>query len=81
MTASPQSAPPEDRAPRELVGAIIGAEAGAAAGLLAIGATPLVPLALAALGAAIGAGSVHARRVLIRRWLRVQLRAAREATD
>jgi len=24
---------------------------------------------------------VHARRVLIRRWLRVQLRAAREATD
>jgi hypothetical protein len=81
MPEPSESARQDERAPRELVGAIIGAEAGAAIGLLAIGATPLVPLALAAVGAGIGAGSVKARQVLIRRWLRVQLRATRQATD
>jgi hypothetical protein len=62
-------------APRALVAAIIGAEAGAAIGLLAIGAGPLVPLGLAGLGAGIGAGSVQLRQKLFRRWLRIQLRS------
>jgi hypothetical protein len=65
---------PQRHAPRELVAAIIGAEAGAAIGLLAIGAGPVLPLGLAALGAGVGAGSVHVRRLLIRRWLRIRLR-------
>ena len=65
------------RAPRELVAAIIGAEAGTGIGVLLVGGTPLAPLALAALGAAIGAGAVHVRTMLLRRWLRAQLRGAR----
>jgi hypothetical protein len=65
------------RAPRELVAAIIGAEGGTGIGLLLFGSTPLAPLALAALGAAIGAGAVHMRTMLLRRWLRAQLRGAR----
>ena len=64
----------ERHAPRPLVAAIIGAEAGAAIGLLAIGAGPLVPLGLAGLGAGVGAGSVQLRQKLFRRWLRIQLR-------
>jgi hypothetical protein len=64
---------------RELVGAIIGAEAGAAIGLLALGASPLAPLGLAALGAGIGSGAVRARQVLIRRWVRQQLRGPQSA--
>ena len=67
---------PRRTAPREEVAAIIGAEAGAGVGLLALGATPLAPLALAALGAGVGAGFIWLRQVLIRRWLRSQLRAA-----
>jgi hypothetical protein len=59
------------------VAAIIGAEAGTGIGLLVVGGTPLAPLALAALGAGIGAGAVHARNTLVRRWLRAQLRGAR----
>jgi hypothetical protein len=55
------------KAPRELVAAIIGAEAGTGFGLLLFGTTPLAPLGLAALGAA----------MLVRRWLRAQLRGAR----
>jgi hypothetical protein len=70
-----QRSDPRARAPREIVAAIIGAEAGGAIGLLAIGSTPLVPIGLAALGAGLGAGSVHVRRLLIRRWLRIQLRS------
>ncbi|MBA3263961.1 MAG: hypothetical protein H0T69_16110 [Thermoleophilaceae bacterium] len=65
------------RAPRELVAAIIGAEAGTGIGLLVLGSTALAPLGLAALGAAIGAGGVYIRNTLVRRWLRAQLRAAR----
>ena len=57
--------------------AIIGAEAGAAFGLVFLGSTPLAPLGLAALGAAGGAGAMHARHLLFRRWVRGQLRAAR----
>ncbi|MEA2376783.1 MAG: hypothetical protein QOK00_2291 [Thermoleophilaceae bacterium] len=68
---------PRRRAPRELVAAIIGAEAGAGIGLLAVGGTFLAPLGLAVLGAAIGAGAVHLRNTLVRRWLRSQLRAIR----
>ena len=70
---------PDPRRParREVVGALIGAEAGVGIGILAFGATPLAPLALAALGAGAGAGAAHLRHALIRRWLRSQLRAAR----
>ena len=64
------------RAPREVVAAIIGAEAGIGVGLLLVGATPLAPLALGALGAGIGAAGVHMRNTLVRRWLRGQLRGS-----
>jgi hypothetical protein len=66
-----------NRAPRELVAAIIGAEAGIGVGLFMVGGTPLAPLALGAVGAALGAGAVHTRNTLVRRWLRAQLRGAR----
>jgi hypothetical protein len=63
------------------VAALIGAEAGAAFGVLKLGATPLAPLGLAAAGAAIGPlaalGARRARTALVRRWLRSQMRAAR----
>jgi hypothetical protein len=65
------------RAPRELVAAIIGAEAGAGIGLLVVGGTPFAPLLLAALGAGAGASGVYARNLLVRRWLRAQMRGAR----
>jgi len=68
---------PRRRARREIVAAIIGAEAGAGVGLLAVGGTPLAPLGLAVLGAATGAGAIRVRHALIRRWLRSQLRDAR----
>ena len=72
-----QGPDPRRRVRREIVAALIGAEIGVAAGLLAIGSTPLAPLGLAALGAVLGVGVVRVRMVLIRRWLRSQLRAAR----
>ena len=65
-----------ERAPREAVAAIIGAEVGIAVGLFVVGGTTLAPLALGAAGAAIGAGAVHARNLLLRRWLRAQLRGS-----
>jgi uncharacterized membrane protein YccC len=68
---------PRKRARLEIVGAIVGAEAGAAVGLLAFGSVPFAPLGLAVGGAAFGAGALHLRHALIRRWLRGQLRAAR----
>ena len=68
---------PRQRAPREMVAAIIGAEAGIGIGLFVVGASPLAPLALGAAGAAIGAAVVHTRNTLVRRWLRAQLRGAR----
>ena len=70
---------PDPRKPvrREIVGALIGAEAGAALGLFALGGTLLAPLGLALFGAVAGAGVAGLRGVLIRRWLREQLRAAR----
>ena len=72
-----QGPDPRRRARREVVAGIIGAEAGAGIGLLAAGATPLAPLGLAVLGAAAGVGAMSLRRVLFRRWLRSQMRAAR----
>jgi hypothetical protein len=70
---------PDPRRParREVVAGIIGAEAGAGIGLLVVGATPFAPIALAAAGAALGAGVMSLRHALIRRRLRSQLRAAR----
>ena len=68
---------PRRRAPREMVAAIIGAEAGIGIGLLMVGGSPMAPLTLGAAGAAIGAGVVHVRNTLVRRWLRGQLRGAR----
>jgi hypothetical protein len=69
--------PQRQRAPREAVAAVIGAEAGIGIGLFMVGGAPLAPLALGALGAGIGAGAVYARNTLVRRWLRGQLRGAR----
>jgi hypothetical protein len=71
---------PDPRRParREVVAAIIGAEAGAGIGLIAMGATVLAPIGLAVVGAALGAGLMSVRHVLIRRWLRSQLRAVRQ---
>jgi hypothetical protein len=70
---------PDPRKParREIAAALIGAEVGAGFGLLALGGTLLAPLGLTVLGAAAGAGVASLRGVLIRRWLRDQLRAAR----
>jgi hypothetical protein len=73
-----QGPDPRRRARREIVAGIIGAEAGVAIGLIAVGATPLAPLGLAVIGAALGAGLMSLRRLLIRRWLRSQLRAIRQ---
>jgi hypothetical protein len=68
---------PRRRVRREVVAGIIGAEAGAGIGVLTVGATTLAPLGLAALGAGVGAGVMSLRHLIIRRWLRSQLRAAR----
>jgi hypothetical protein len=70
---------PDPRRPvrREIVAALIGAEAGAGVGLLALGDTLLAPLGLAAFGAVAGAGIASLRGLLIRRWVRDQLRATR----
>ena len=71
--------PPDPRrlAPREIAGAIIGAEAGAGIGLLVLGSVPFAPLGTAALGAVAGFGAMRVRHLLVRRWLRHQLRGAR----
>jgi hypothetical protein len=72
-----QGPDPRKRARREIVAAIIGAEIGAALGLLVLGGIPLAPLGLAVLGAAVGAAVMHARHKLFQRWVRSQLRAVR----
>jgi hypothetical protein len=66
-----------NKARREVVAAIIGAEAGIGVGLLVVGDTVLAPLAFGAVAAGIAAAAVHTRHLLVRRWLRAQLRAAR----
>jgi hypothetical protein len=68
---------PRNKARREVVAAIIGAEAGIGVGLLVAGGTVLAPLAFGAVGAGMAAAGVHTRHLLVRRWLRAQLRAAR----
>jgi hypothetical protein len=73
-----QGPDPRRRARREIVAGIIGAEAGAGIGLIVMGATPLAPIGFAAVGAALGAGLMSLRHLLIRRWLRSQLRAVRQ---
>jgi hypothetical protein len=72
-----QGPDPRRRARREVVAALIGAEVGAALGLVVLGGIPLAPLGMVVLCAAAGAGLMHARHTLFRRWLRSQLRAAR----
>ncbi|HEY1277258.1 MAG TPA: hypothetical protein VGF25_20290 [Thermoleophilaceae bacterium] len=66
------------RAPREIVAALIGAEVGAAVGLLVFGGLRGMPIALMALGAALGPPIAivvrWVRNGLLRRWLRSQLR-------
>jgi hypothetical protein len=73
-----QGPDPRRRARREVVAGIIGAEAGAGIGLIALGSTPFAPIGLAFVGAALGAGLMSVRHVLIRRWVRSQLRAVRQ---
>jgi hypothetical protein len=68
---------PRKKAPREKVAAIIGAEVGIGLGVLLAGGTVLAPIGFGIVGAGVGAGAVHARQLLVRRWLRAQLRAAR----
>jgi hypothetical protein len=72
----PRSPRFRERAPREAVAAIIGAEVGIAVGLFAVGGITLAPLALGVAGAGLGAGVVHARHLMLRRWLRAQLRGS-----
>lgn len=72
-----QGPDPRKRARRDVAGALIGAEAGAGAGLLVLGSVPFAPLGMAALGAAAGFGVMRAYHLAARVWLRHQLRAAR----
>ncbi len=76
-----QGTDPRRRVRREIVAALIGAEAGAAVGVLGFGSTPLAPLGLAAVGAGVAPlvalGLRHGRQALARRWLRDQIRATR----
>jgi hypothetical protein len=75
--ARPAARGSANKARREIVAAIIGAEVGIALGLLVVGGTVLAPLGFGVVGAGVGAGALHARHLLVRRWLRAQLRGAR----
>ena len=82
------SAPGPDQtklAPRPIVAALIGAEAGAAVGLVVLGGTTFAPLGLAVAGAAAGplalVGGVRVHRALVRRGIRQQLRQGHPAAD
>jgi hypothetical protein len=68
---------PRKRAPREAVAAIIGAEVGIGLGVLMAGGTVLAPIGFGLVGAGLGAATIHTRNLLVRRWLRAQLRGAR----
>jgi hypothetical protein len=63
----------------DVVAALIGAEGGAAVGLLVFGGIPMLPLGITLGGAAAGPLLLRAgrplRRLLFRHWLRTQLRA------
>jgi hypothetical protein len=85
---TPVSAPGPDQtklAPRPIVAALIGAEAGAAVGLVVLGGTTFAPLGLAVAGAAAGpfvlAGGASVHRALVRRGIRQQLRQSHPAPD
>jgi hypothetical protein len=85
---TPVSAPGPDQtklAPRPIVAALIGAEAGAAVGLVVLGGTTFAPLGLAVAGAAAGplvlAGGARVHRALVRRGIRQQLRQSHPAPD
>jgi hypothetical protein len=71
---------PTRLAPRPIVAALIGGEAGAAIGLLVFGGVPFAPLGLAAAGAIGGfvgvAGLERIRRGLVMRGIRRQLRGS-----
>jgi hypothetical protein len=81
----PPGPDPTKRAPRPVVAALIGAEAGAAAGLLFLGGTVFAPLGIAAAGAVAPplalAGVLRVRRGLVRRGIRQQLRQGHPAPD
>jgi uncharacterized integral membrane protein len=81
----PPGPDPTKRAPRPVVAALIGAEAGAALGLVFLGGTVFAPLGLAAAGAVAGAlalaGVLRVRRGLVRRGIRQQLREGHPAPD
>lgn len=62
---------------RDVAAVLIGLEAGLGVGLLAFGTTLLLPLGIGVLGALAGFGVRRVRHLLVRRWLRSQLRAAR----
>ena len=76
---------PTKYAPRPIVAALIGAEAGAAVGLVVFGGTIFAPLGLATAGAVAGplalAAGTRVRRGLVRRGIRQQLRQGRPAPD
>jgi hypothetical protein len=63
---------------RDVAAALIGAEAGAALGLLVLGGAFLAPIGVALAGAAAGPpvlrASARLRALLFRRWLRSRLR-------
>jgi hypothetical protein len=65
---------------RDVAAALIGAEAGAALGLLVLGGAFLAPIGVALAGAAAGPpvlrASARLRTLLFRRWLRSRLRDA-----
>lgn len=61
---------------RDVAAVLIGLEAGLGVGL-AFGTTLLAPLGIGVLGALAGFGVRRVRQLLVRRWLRSQLRAAR----
>jgi hypothetical protein len=76
---------PTKNAPRSIVAALIGAEAGAAVGLVVFGGTIFAPLGLATAGAVTGslalAAGTRVRRSLVRRGIRQQLRHGHPAPD
>jgi hypothetical protein len=65
---------------RDIAAALIGAEVGAALGLVAVGGALLAPIGVALAGAAAGPPVLRAsgrlRTLLFRRWLRSRLRDA-----
>lgn len=76
---------PSKYAPRPIVAALIGAEAGVAVGLVMFGGTIFAPLGLAGAGAVAGplvlAAGTRVRRGLVRRGIRQQLRQGHPAPD